>query len=408
MRIAVLSFTGRGAELNRRLCEELAKSNADEVAAKAAEPCAGTTESETVEVHGFEKRKDGDGSLTQVSESLREFTGTVFQNYDALIVVGACGIAVRAVAPWVKDKFTDPAVLSVDEGGQFVVSLLSGHVGGANELALRIAEILGAVPVISTATDVNGLFAVDVFARENGLVIGSRRLAKEFSAALLAGRRLPIYSAFPVSGEMPPELELISDPDEFLKRPGIKAAVSVCRLEPILQKQREPDSAKEHADFSDAERPEEKSETDIQRILYLIPRNITLGLGCKAGTDPERFRAQAEAILKDHGIFPEALCSAASIDLKKHEEAICRFAAEYGLPYHCYTKEELNEVPGSFSESDFVKKTVGVGCVCERAAVRDAGDHAALILPKTAGGGMTLAAAAAKRTLYWKKEKTIE
>lgn len=383
MRIAVLSFTGRGAGVNKRLCEELAK---PERIRRPEEPeeQAGRTGSEAEyrsEVHGFEKRKNGDGSLTPVSESLQEFTGKVFQSYDALIVVGACGIAVRAIAPWVRDKFTDPAVLAVDEGGQFVVSLLSGHVGGANELTLRTAEALGAVPVISTATDVNGLFAVDVFARENELVIGDRRLAKEYSAALLAGRRLPVYSMLPVVGAIPPELELISDPDEFLRRPGIKAAISWKQLGRSVQN---------------------------QRILYLIPRDLTLGLGCKKGADPEQFQAQAEEILTKEGIFPEALRSAASIDLKKNEEAICRFVKAYGLPYHCYTKEELNAVPGSFSESEFVKKTVGVGCVCERAAVREAGENAALILPKTAGGGMTLAAAAASRTIYWKKEKTIE
>ena len=150
MRIAVLSFTGRGAGVNKRLCEELAK---PERIRRPEEPeeQAGRTGSEAEyrsEVHGFEKRKNGDGSLTPVSESLQEFTGKVFQSYDALIVVGACGIAVRAIAPWVRDKFTDPAVLAVDEGGQFVVSLLSGHVGGANELTLRTAEALGAVPVI--------------------------------------------------------------------------------------------------------------------------------------------------------------------------------------------------------------------------------------------------------------------
>ena len=383
MRIAVLSFTGRGAGVNKRLCEELAK---PERIRRPEEPeeQAGRTGSEAEyrsEVHGFEKRKNGDGSLTPVSESLQEFTGKVFQSYDALIVVGACGIAVRAIAPWVRDKFTDPAVLAVDEGGQFVVSLLSGHVGGANELTLRTAEALGAVPVISTATDVNGLFAVDVFARENELVIGDRRLAKEYSAALLAGRRLPVYSMLPVVGEIPPELELISDLDEFLRRPGIKAAISWKQLGRSVQN---------------------------QRILYLIPRDLTLGLGCKKEADPEQFQAQAEEILTKEGIFPEALRSAASIDLKKNEEAICRFVKAYGLPYHCYTKEELNAVPGSFSESEFVKKTVGVGCVCERAEVREAGENAALILPKTAGGGMTLAAAAARRTMYWKKEKTIE
>ena len=118
---------------------------------------------------------------------LAEFVGPVFSWADAILFVGSTGMAVRAIAPWVKDKKTDPAVLVTDEAGQFVISLLSGHIGGANELTRLLARKLGATPVVTTATDVNGKFSVDDWAARNHLTIGSMAAAKAVSAAILEG-----------------------------------------------------------------------------------------------------------------------------------------------------------------------------------------------------------------------------
>ena len=131
---------------------------------------------------------------------LSAWTGAEFQRSDALIFVGACGIAVRAIAPFVQDKFHDPAVLCVDEAGTFVIPLLSGHVGGANRLAEFVAGGIGAVPVVTTATDVERKFAVDVFAKDHGLVITDRVLAKRISADILAEEPVGVFSDFGFSG----------------------------------------------------------------------------------------------------------------------------------------------------------------------------------------------------------------
>ena len=120
-----------------------------------------------------------------------------FSRRDALIFVGACGIAVREIAPYVRDKKTDPAVLVLDERARHVIPLLSGHIGGANRLAARLADALGAEPVITTATDVNGKFAVDEFAARTGCAISDMQLAKAFAAGILE-RDLPLASAFPI------------------------------------------------------------------------------------------------------------------------------------------------------------------------------------------------------------------
>ena len=122
----------------------------------------------------------------------------MFAEKRAMIFVSATGIAVRAIAPWIRDKMTDPPVVTVDEGAQFVIPLLSGHVGGANELARHIADWLEAVPVITTATDVNGKFAVDLFASAYHMTIIDRKEAKNISAAVLEGKQIGVFSDLPI------------------------------------------------------------------------------------------------------------------------------------------------------------------------------------------------------------------
>ena len=132
-----------------------------------------------------------------VSISTSQWAGEQFRTgKDGVIFIGACGIAVRSIAPYIAGKKTDPAVLVIDECGQFVISLLSGHLGGANELAVRCAGYLHATPVVTTATDLHSRFAVDVFAKKNGCAIFHMKAAKEASAALLAGEKIGFYSEF--------------------------------------------------------------------------------------------------------------------------------------------------------------------------------------------------------------------
>ena len=132
-----------------------------------------------------------------------------FSRRDALIFVGACGIAVREIAPYVRDKKTDPAVLVIDERARHEIPLLSGHIGGANRLALRLSSVLGADPVITPATDVNGKFAVDEFAARTGCAISDMQLAKAFAAGILE-RDLPLASAFPIVSPLPAFFRSIS------------------------------------------------------------------------------------------------------------------------------------------------------------------------------------------------------
>ena len=178
MKTAVFAFSRQGCATARR--------------AAAALGAAALYAPARLEAEGF----------APIAPPLADFAGAVFRQVDAMVFVGACGIAVRAIAPHVRDKRTDPAVLAVDETARFVIPLLSGHIGGANALARRLGEALGAVPAVTTATDVNGRFSVDTWAAEKGLFIDGMAQAKAVSAAILEGP-VPLASDFPVDGPLP-------------------------------------------------------------------------------------------------------------------------------------------------------------------------------------------------------------
>lgn len=335
--IGIVAFTKKGCELGKQLSAEL-----------SGKLWAADRLAEELELPGC-------GSLSRWAEAR-------FQDCEALVFVCASGIAVRAIAPFVKDKFTDPAVVSVDEAGRFAVPLLSGHVGGANDLARRIASFTGGQAAISTATDVNGLFAVDQWAREQNLVLCERKRAKEVSAALLEGRPVGLKSSFAIQG---------SAPRGFSE--AAKGELGVC--------------------ISDT-----AAEEPFSATLHLVPKAVTLGIGCRRGTPKSQLREGLLEFLKQSAIPQEAVIGLASIDLKQDEPGLLDLAGDFGWPLKFFTAQELSKERGDFAPSGFVKRITGVDNVCQRAAQRAGGR---IIVSKTVCGGSTFSAAMGKVTLSW-------
>lgn len=305
-----------------------------------------------------------------IGESVKEWTGKQFGHMEGILFVGACGIAVRSIAPYIEKKTADPAVLVIDECGKYVISLLSGHLGGANALAYEAAEGLGAIPVITTATDLHKQFAVDVFAKKNGCEIFHMKAAKEVSAAILAGEPVGFYSEFPFEGQLPEGLLLCDEtgtPIPFEKGeaslPEVGIAVTI-----------------------------KKSCMPFVSTVQVVPKAVTVGIGCKKGRGGEAVRKAVEDCLEKLELYREAVKCFASIDLKKEEEGICSLADAWQIPFRTYTGEELLEVNGIFTPSAFVQKITGVDNVCERSAVL-AGNHGKLIQKKQGRDGVTTAAA---------------
>ena len=305
-----------------------------------------------------------------IDSSLRDWTGRRFAESDAIIFIGACGIAVRSIAPFVSSKKTDPAVVVIDEQGKFAISLLSGHIGGANELTEEISNLLHATPVITTATDINNKFAVDVFAKTNGCYISDMTMAKEISAALVNGNSVGFASDFPWVGEIPKELHLLDEEDETKEKPEMGIYVTNSYLKhPFVH------------------------------TLYLVPKIITLGVGCKKDTPADTVEKVVRKACDELLIPSVSMELVASIDLKKEEQGILEYCKERNLPFETYSAEQLKEVEGSFAESKFVEETTGVDNVCERSAILGSSKHGEksnLILRKYAEDGVTAALARRK------------
>ena len=283
---------------------------------------------------------------------LSDWTAAHFQAGNALVFVGAAGIAVRAIAPYVRHKSVDPAVVVVDELGRFAIPILSGHLGGANDLARDICKICGAVPVLTTATDVNEVFAVDEWAKcQNCAVVDSGKI-KTVSGLLLAGGTVRVYSAWPIVGDAPFGVTVVDNED-----------YDVCL-----------DICKKGKD-----------------VLCLVPRIAVLGVGCKRDTPQEAIETALTAMLGKSGLYEQAICAVSTIDLKKDERGLLAFCDTHDWPLYTYSAEQLLKAGSGFTASAFVERVTGVDNVCERSAVLAAGGG--LYWRKEVGNGVTMAVA---------------
>lgn len=294
---------------------------------------------------------------------LEELVQEAFSSADALIFWCAAGIAVRSIAPYLTHKSRDPAVLVLDEKGTHCISLLSGHMGGANALTGKVSALCGAEPVITTGTETEHRFSVDEFARRNGLAVTDWEKAKHISAKVLAGEILTIGS-------------------------GLKKE-QCCPVEGL-----------EDQKWMDGEYP---SDADIwitsstmpvpNQTLHLIPRNITVGIGCRKGTKLSALRAALDRFLEQTGLDRRGICRIASIDRKMEEQSLIDLASELEVPFVTYSAEELQQVPGEYPSSEFVREITGVDNVCQRSAMMGAGSGAVCLAKKTVVDGITIAAA---------------
>ena len=325
----------------------------------------------------------------QIEASLTEWTGEQMAAHRALVFIGACGIAVRAIAPWVTDKLHDSPVIVMDEQGQHVIPLLSGHVGGANELALRLSEAIGAIPVITTATDLHGSFAVDLFAKKNDLWIHNKEGIAKVSAKVLEGEEITMCVR---TGHIE-TCENIPDGIRLCEYPP-KEPVDVLVIDNSVSDTVERDSL-EQKSRSPLSVSMEQLQSDVYSKAQLIlqPKKYVLGVGCKKGTDSAKLEDYLQSILEQQGISIEEITALASIDVKMDETCLLRFSEKHRIPFKTYSAQELQEVPGEFHTSAFVKNTVGVDNVCERSAICAAGDGGRLMLAKQANDGMTVAIA---------------
>ncbi len=305
--------------------------------------------------------------------SLTELVRNLWDNYEGLVLIMAVGIAVRVISPLLTSKWTDPAVVVVDEKGNFAVSLVGGHWGGANELARGVGSLLGAVPVITTATDVWGKTAVDLLARSWGFLPVPRERVKDVNSALLAGRKVILYT----------EWEL---PDDFRGSEEVQVVSGSLSQMRFEQKggQFVFATSRKGGDFP-------------ANSLFLCPPSLVAGVGCRRGVSHEEVEDALAYALEQAGRRRESLVALATHAAKINEPGLHQAARRMELPLIFFSPGMLQMVlqkHQGLQYSQFVKSRMGVGGVCEPAALA-AVSEGQLVLPKTARGRVTVALAEA-------------
>ncbi len=287
-----------------------------------------------------------------------------WDKYDGIIAIMATGIVVRSIAPLIKDKTQDPCVVVLDQKGRYVISLLSGHLGGGNELAVKVARITGGLPVITTASDVLGKTAIDLWAKRNNLVVADRAKLTQLSTRQVNGLTPGVYC-----NQLPEKI-----PDDF----------SICST------------------LTEADIVITYNNDMTSSALCCIPEILFLGVGCNRGTSVEDIETAFLDLCTLHRIDARAFAGLASIDAKNDEKGILQFAEKHKFAPRFFTKDEINSVDNvSFSAA--AMKAVGAQGVAEPTAILAAGEDGSkveLIIRKMKWKDVTLAVAERKKIIW--------
>lgn len=270
---------------------------------------------------------------------LRDNIKGLMDEYDMLVFIMATGIVVRLIAPYIKHKSIDPGVIVIDEQGKYVISLLSGHLGGANEYTRELAEFLHAHPVITTASDVNNTMAVDIMAMKLNCYIDDFEDAKIVTSNIVNGDNIGIISNSNIDIDLPKQFITIDNHNvsQSIDKHNIKGLIVI--------------------DYN-------KIEADIP-ISYLYKKDITLGIGCRRGKTREEITKELVPLLKREDINIKSISRISTVEVKKDEVGIIELARTLKVPMDIITIDRIMEIQHLFEGSKFVEKTIGVTCVSE-------------------------------------------
>lgn len=347
-RTAIFALTRKGAELASRLSAQLPEST-----------CYCNSRYALPGMIEF-------GKLSEVFPS-------AWHEYKSIICVMSCGIAVRAIAPLAKDKLLDPAVVVLDQAGRFAISLLSGHIGGANELARKVASITSGRAVITTASDLEDKPAVDLLAKDAGLIIENKSMLGRVAAAILDEEPLWIFD----SGR----ILLDRFPEDFPLRVVSAGEGGIASLYPGLMR---PNPGIWVSEFL--------MPSGVMGLI-LRPASLVIGIGCNRGTSAGEIVEFVKRTLEEKNLSPIAIRNFTSIDIKSDEQGLLEAAAHFNRPIFFCSREQLENIPVP-NPSKTVERHIGAKSVCEASALWSAGTTE-LLIPKRKSGNCTLAIARA-------------
>lgn len=331
----------------------------------------------------FCHRASAGPDTTVLETPISESVGRMFAEYRSIVFVTALGIAVRAISRHIKDKRHDPAVVAVDEMGTYAISVLSGH-HGANELARTIARHIGAEAVITTATEVCGRPSVEGIADRFNLVIDGFEHVKAVNASIVNGREVRIFSEFWLDIDMP----------ENMSFHHIAALENGAGEREIESGGKDGKDGKNARDGLTGIVITNRVMEALGRCVILRPKNLIVGVGARRGIPKGAVLNAVRRAFGDAGLSPLGIACMATVDFKAGEQGIREAAEELGVMLKGVPVEDIKRVEGQFRQSNFVLEKVGIGAVCEPAAVLGGkGACTRLILGKRKFNGVTIAVA---------------
>lgn len=332
MKVACLSFTDSGREIGERLYNYKGK--------------------DIQIVHYVNSNIEG---------GIKSIIKDIVENYDGIIFISATGIAVRMISPYIIDKTVDPAIIVVDDLGRFSISLLSGHIGRGNFLCKQVASILGARPVITTASDNRGIEAIDAFSMKMDYFMEDMESIKDITAMMVNGKKIGFYS----------EDEKIISYDNIV----------------VINKFEDIEDVKDEVDGFILITSVKSIDLDTPHTI-LRPKNLNIGIGCRKGVEESRIVESVLNILNKNNLSERSIKSIGTVEIKKYESGIVETSKYFNCPLNIFTIDEIEKVEDKFGKSDFVKKTIGVFSVSEPCAYLSGGE---IIVEKTRCNGITIA-----------------
>lgn len=319
----------------------------------------------------IKEKLDNDSTIIKTDlyhKNVKKYFPLLFNKYDAIIAIMASGILIRSIASLIESKATDPAVLNIDDNGNFVISTLSGHLGGANKLTNKIAKLISATPVITTSTDVNNKLGIDVIAKDLFLSVNDTKEILFFNKAILEGRELSLT----VNSNK--NFNYLFD---YLTKNTLEIDVSI--------------------KFSSKIKTDEIHVTLDDHILILKERKIVAGIGCRRGKECEKIYHGLKKSINDLNIDISRINLLTSAEIKKDEQGILELSEKLNIPVEFVTLDKLKLFQSNdISKSEFVKSKFGIWGVCEPSALIMAGFESKLIYKKTSYDGVTISIAISK------------
>lgn len=315
------------------------------------------------EIHVYSTKKYDDKPISIINLPLKDNIKSILEKYDMIIFIMATGIVVRVIAPYIKHKTIDPGIIVMDEKGKYVISLLSGHIGGANKYTKELAYYLKASPVITTSSDVKDTIAVDMLAMKLNCYVEDLEYAKIVTAHIVNDYNIGIISSIPINIKLPSQFIKLNEEniEDSINKFNIKSLINI-------------------------------SDNKLQGscpISNLIPKNIIVGIGCRRGKTKEEIIDQLNKTCNEYNININKISKISTVEVKKDEVGLIELAEKLKVPLEIISLDSIREVQHQFDGSSFVEKTIGVKCVCEPCGYISS-NYGKCIVNKVKNNGITI------------------